>query len=206
VTRGKDHRLALGRLGALVEQLEALVRSGRQVILVTSGGVSVGRQKLMQQRVLNSSPLEMQMQNDGPASMASEALCSLNGSNFPPPPPTPKKLSIPARFYRKESLTVGQCSAAREQAPPPKHGLSFVWAQNASPSTGVIIYLRGLMSLSMPKLDTCLAHTAVSCVIPIPSEVCTSYYARSRGKRQAPRSCWHWEHAQGGCHGKAAVQ
>ena len=73
VTRGKDHRLALGRLGALVEQLEALVRSGRQVILVTSGGVSVGRQKLMQQRVLNSSPLEMQMNNDGAASMASEA-------------------------------------------------------------------------------------------------------------------------------------
>ena len=34
VTRGKDHRLALGRLGALVEQLEALVRSGRQMILV----------------------------------------------------------------------------------------------------------------------------------------------------------------------------
>ncbi len=34
MTRGKDHRLALGRLGALVEQLEALVRSGRQMILV----------------------------------------------------------------------------------------------------------------------------------------------------------------------------
>ena len=37
VTRGNDNRLALGRLGALVEQIEALVRSGRQVILVTSG-------------------------------------------------------------------------------------------------------------------------------------------------------------------------
>lgn len=37
MTRGNDNRLALGRLGALVEQIEALVRSGRQVILVTSG-------------------------------------------------------------------------------------------------------------------------------------------------------------------------
>ena len=72
VTRGRDHRLALGRLGALVEQLEALVRSGRQVILVTSGGVSVGRQKLRQQQVLNSSPLEMQIQ--GPSSVSSALL------------------------------------------------------------------------------------------------------------------------------------
>ena len=37
VTRGQDSRLALGRLGALVEQLETLVRGGREVILVTSG-------------------------------------------------------------------------------------------------------------------------------------------------------------------------
>lgn len=72
VTRGKDRRLALGRLGALVEQLEALVRSGREVILVTSGGVSVGKQKLMQQKVLNSSPLEMQMNNDGYQSIKSK--------------------------------------------------------------------------------------------------------------------------------------
>ena len=78
VTRGKDHRLALGRLGSLVEQLEALVRSGRQVILVTSGGVGVGRQKLMQQRVLNSSPLELQMAVEGRSSIASMLPSSLH--------------------------------------------------------------------------------------------------------------------------------
>lgn len=65
VTRGKDQRLALGRLGALVEQLEALVRSGRQMILVSSGSVSVGRQKLRQSQILNSSPLEMQISGPG---------------------------------------------------------------------------------------------------------------------------------------------
>ena len=72
VTRGKDARLALGRLGALVEQLEALVRSGREMILVTSGAVSVGRQKLRQQQILNSSPLEMQI--SGPSTVCSELL------------------------------------------------------------------------------------------------------------------------------------
>ncbi len=71
VTRGKDQRLAVGRLGALVEQLEALVRSGRQMILVSSGAVSVGRQKLRQSQILNSSPLEMQI--SGPATVCSKA-------------------------------------------------------------------------------------------------------------------------------------
>ena len=54
VTRHTDNRLALGRLGALVEQLHALVRSGRQVILVTSGAVCVGRQ-VRPQRMRNMS-------------------------------------------------------------------------------------------------------------------------------------------------------
>ena len=71
MTRTKDHRLALGRLGALIEQLEALVRSGRQIILVTSGAVSVGRQKLRQQQVLNSTPLEMHL--EGPSTVSSES-------------------------------------------------------------------------------------------------------------------------------------
>ena len=75
VTRGTDCRLALGRLGALVEQLEALVRSGRQVILVTSGAVSVGRQRLKQQQVLNSTPLAMQIQ--GSAAISSAPLSAL---------------------------------------------------------------------------------------------------------------------------------
>ena len=80
VTRGKDHRLALGRLGALVEQLEALSRSGRQVILVTSGSVSVGRQKLRHQQILNSSPLEMTMEgrSSGCSEPCSPLTCASN--------------------------------------------------------------------------------------------------------------------------------
>ena len=80
VTRGKDQRLALGRLGALVEQLEALVRSGRQMILVSSGAVSVGRQKLRQSQILNSSPLEMQI--SGPATVCSKAAYLFHDSSI----------------------------------------------------------------------------------------------------------------------------
>ncbi|PIA60496.1 hypothetical protein AQUCO_00300176v1 [Aquilegia coerulea] len=54
VTRG-DGRLALGRLGALCEQLKELNSRGYEVILVASGAVGVGRQRLRYRRLVNSS-------------------------------------------------------------------------------------------------------------------------------------------------------
>jgi delta-1-pyrroline-5-carboxylate synthetase len=60
VSRASDGRLALGRIGNLIEQIEVLARSGRQVILVTSGSVGAGRQRIRREQILNSSPLELQ--------------------------------------------------------------------------------------------------------------------------------------------------
>ena len=54
VTRS-DGRLALGRLGAVVEVVENLLRRGKKVVLVTSGAVAVGRSKLQLQRLMNTS-------------------------------------------------------------------------------------------------------------------------------------------------------
>ena len=51
VTRGYDGKLALGRIGALCEQIEILRRAGKQVILVSSGAVGVGMQRLKHQQV-----------------------------------------------------------------------------------------------------------------------------------------------------------
>lgn len=79
VTRSRDSRLSLGRLGALVEQLETLVRSGREVIVVTSGAVAVGRQKLRQQQVLNSSPLQMQIRGQHSVSSRGAAAAGQSG-------------------------------------------------------------------------------------------------------------------------------
>ncbi len=45
VTRDDGH-LALGRLGALVEQLHALCADGREVILVSSGAIGLGAERL----------------------------------------------------------------------------------------------------------------------------------------------------------------
>ncbi|KAK9283230.1 hypothetical protein L1049_011466 [Liquidambar formosana] len=59
VTR-TDGRLALGRLGALCEQLKELNYQGYEVILVTSGAVGVGRQRLRYRRLVNSSFADLQ--------------------------------------------------------------------------------------------------------------------------------------------------
>ncbi|WJX76452.1 Delta-1-pyrroline-5-carboxylate synthase [Trifolium repens] len=59
VTRS-DGRLALGRLGALCEQLKELNNRGYEVILVTSGAVGLGKQRLRYRRLANSSFSDLQ--------------------------------------------------------------------------------------------------------------------------------------------------
>ncbi|PKA48582.1 Delta-1-pyrroline-5-carboxylate synthase [Apostasia shenzhenica] len=59
VTRS-DGRLALGRLGSLFEQVKELNSQGFELILVSSGAVGVGRQRLKYRRLLNSSFADLQ--------------------------------------------------------------------------------------------------------------------------------------------------
>nr|GMC59244.1 delta-1-pyrroline-5-carboxylate synthase [Ipomoea batatas] len=59
VTRS-DGRLALGRLGALCEQIQELNSQGYEVILVTSGAVGAGRQRLRYRRLIHSSFADLQ--------------------------------------------------------------------------------------------------------------------------------------------------
>ncbi|KAK6152484.1 hypothetical protein DH2020_015119 [Rehmannia glutinosa] len=59
VTRN-DGRLAVGRVGAIFEQLQALNSQGYEIILVTSGAVGAGRQRLKYRRLLNSSFADLQ--------------------------------------------------------------------------------------------------------------------------------------------------
>ncbi|GFP86355.1 delta-1-pyrroline-5-carboxylate synthase [Phtheirospermum japonicum] len=59
VTRS-DGRLALGRVGALCEQIHELNSQGYEVILVSSGAVGVGRQRLRYRRLINSSFVDLQ--------------------------------------------------------------------------------------------------------------------------------------------------
>ncbi|TXG58679.1 hypothetical protein EZV62_016508 [Acer yangbiense] len=60
VTRGEDGRIALGRIGALCEQLKELNSQGFEVIVVTSGAVGLGRQRLRYRKLINSSLADLQ--------------------------------------------------------------------------------------------------------------------------------------------------
>ncbi|CAA0809397.1 Delta-1-pyrroline-5-carboxylate synthase B [Striga hermonthica] len=72
VTRA-DGRLALGRLGALCEQITELISQGYEVVLVSSGAVGVGRQRLRYRKLINSSFVDLQkpqLELDGKACAA----------------------------------------------------------------------------------------------------------------------------------------
>ncbi|KAL9230159.1 hypothetical protein vseg_005546 [Gypsophila vaccaria] len=76
VTRG-DGRLAVGRLGSLCEQLKELNSNGHEVILVTSGAVSAGRQRLRFRKMVNSSFADLQK----PQSELDGKACAAVGQN-----------------------------------------------------------------------------------------------------------------------------
>ncbi|GMI65856.1 delta 1-pyrroline-5-carboxylate synthase 2 [Hibiscus trionum] len=59
VTR-HDGRLAVGRLGALCEQLKELNSQGYEIVLVTSGAVGLGLQRLRYRKLVNSSLADLQ--------------------------------------------------------------------------------------------------------------------------------------------------
>eukprot|EP00250_Pteridium_aquilinum_P012578 c20812_g1_i2 orf=325-2550(-) len=59
VTR-PDGRLAIGRVGSLCEQVKELISKGMEVIIVTSGAIGIGRQKLRYQKLMNSSFADLQ--------------------------------------------------------------------------------------------------------------------------------------------------
>ncbi|KAL1330814.1 delta-1-pyrroline-5-carboxylate synthase isoform X1 [Arachis ipaensis] len=104
VTRS-DGRLALGRLGSLCEQLKELNTQGYEVILVTSGAVGLGRQRLRYRRLANSSFADLQKPQgefDGKACAAvgQSSLMALYDTMFSQLDVTSSQLLVNDGFFR----------------------------------------------------------------------------------------------------------
>nr|ANR02121.1 delta1-pyrroline-5-carboxylate synthetase 2 [Lilium regale] len=113
VTRS-DGRLALGRLGSLCEQVKELNSRGLDVILVTSGAVGVGRQRLGYRKLVHSSFADLQkpqLELDGKACAAvgQSGLMALYDSLFSQLDVTSSQLLVTDNDFKSEDFRMQLC-------------------------------------------------------------------------------------------------
>ncbi|TRY76870.1 hypothetical protein TCAL_03832 [Tigriopus californicus] len=107
ITREDGNGLALGRLAAIVEQVSELQNEGRECILITSGAVAFGKQKLAQEVMMSMSMRETISGNYN----TKEDIKTLMKSSFKKPNAAVGQSGLQALYetmFRNYGILVGQ--------------------------------------------------------------------------------------------------